>query len=358
MNSKEYAILIDAAFAGAFILMIAPVVLHLFTGWKIRRDKLLSYLSKDALEVYYTQFPWRASTETDPKKAFRNQFHYLYGRRHFVLPLLLLAATTCVCAWGLGLSIKAWFKVASSPYALPKIGASALLGAFAWAITDSLGRIRRRDLAPADVYTWVLRFLVSVPFGFAFAAVVKDDMGIPLAFLLGAFPTQTLFTFARRIVAQKLSAGDDQADTILELTKLQSIERSNAERFEDEGINTISTLAWADPIDLTIRTNFDFNYVLDCMSQALLWVYLEDKSKLLYTFSLRGAQEVSTLLLKLDAVGFQVVPGTQLSINQQSAMATLHNAATLLGLSDEALYTTLSEVAEDPYTQFIVNVWH
>jgi hypothetical protein len=357
MTSAQLAALIDLALLGAALLMLLPVCIYLFTGWKIRRDKLLSYLSTDALVVYYGQFPWTLSEDANLQVRFRKQFHYLYGRRHFLVPLLLLFAATATATFGLALTVKARFKVAAANYALPDIAVSALLGAFAWAILDELSRIRRRDLAPADVYAWVFRILVTVPFGFAFAAVMKDAVGVPVAFFLGAFPTQILFTFGRRIAAQRLGM-DPGADAALELMSLQSIDRNNAERFQDEGINTIATLAWADPIDLTIRTNFDFNYVLDCMSQALLWVYFENKIKQLYQFSLRGAQEVNTVLGKLDGVTLPVAEGTILTRDQQTALATLQTAAAMVNMTDKAFFTTLDEVRADPYTQFIVKVWH
>ena len=95
-------------------------------------------------------------------------------------------------------------------------------------------------------------------------------MSIPIAFFLGAFPTTTLFTLARRFVSQTLKLGDDKESGDLELEKLQSVVKPNAERFKAEDISTITAMAYADPIDLTIRTNFDLNYVVDCMSQALM----------------------------------------------------------------------------------------
>ena len=62
---------------------------------------------------------------------------------------------------------------------------------------------------------------------------------------------------------------------MLSVMKGQSIltPQMSKERYKDEGITTICGLAYADPIDLTIRTNFDFNYVVDCVSQALMWIY-------------------------------------------------------------------------------------
>ena len=41
--------------------------------------------------------------------------------------------------------------------------------------------------------------------------------------------------------------------------------------------------------------NRPFNYVVDCISQALLWIYFQDNVQKLYVLSLRGAQEVDFL---------------------------------------------------------------
>ena len=53
MSVKQYAILIDAAGVLAGLLVLLPVLLFMFTGWVIRRDKLISYLEEDTLKVYY-----------------------------------------------------------------------------------------------------------------------------------------------------------------------------------------------------------------------------------------------------------------------------------------------------------------
>jgi len=80
-----------------------------------------------------------------------------------------------------------------------------------------------------------------------------------------------------------------------------------------------------------IRTNFDFAFAVDCISQALFWIYVQDNIQKLYVLSLRGAQEVSSFL------------GT-LNDGDQSAKAiaqqTLKDAAARLGVSEDALRQT------------------
>ncbi len=107
-------------------------------------------------------------------------------------------------------------------------------------------------------------------------------------------------------------------------------------------------LAWADPVDLTIRTNYEFSYVVDCISQALLWIYFEEDTKKLRSLSIRGAQEVRTMIDELE--------GTD-SEEAKTAAKTLQAIAKMLGIEQNALRRTLEEVAYDPYTEFFCDVW-
>jgi len=346
VSTASYALLIDVTAGLAVALVLLPILLYLLIEWETRRERLFAYLTPDALNRYYTQF--LGLTPDNPVEDFRKRFGRLYGRRRYVLPILLLALTTIFAAWGMAHTLRVWVGITSLPdtYAMPPIALSALAGAFAWVIVDLLNRFRRRDFTSTDVYNSAFRVLLSVPLGFAFAQVAAANVGVPLAFLLGAFPTATLFTIMRRIGSQRLGLGDQDARGALELEKLQSVGRVNAERFQDEGVSTIANLAWPDPIDLTIRTNFDFNYVIDCMNQALLWVYFQDRCRDLYPLSLRGAQEVCALFEYLAATA-----------TADDANHTLQAAATILHMDLGALRTTLRQVVDDPYTQLIKAVW-
>jgi hypothetical protein len=50
------------------------------------------------------------------------------------------------------------------------------------------------------------------------------------------------------------------------------------------GTGRVGTATTSDPIDLTIRTNYDSNYVLDCVSQALMWIYFGEAGKSCFHF--------------------------------------------------------------------------
>lgn len=348
MGSSNYAAVIDIFCGLAVATVLLPILVYLYRPWVTRRDKLLGYLDKDSLGLYYAQF-YPAQTPNPDKvvEEFKKDFGKNYGRRHYILPILLLASLAAFSAFAAARTLQVWQKVAPSNFALPWIVLSALAGGFTWVINDLIARLRKRDFTVSDIYNWVFRILIAAPFGWAFAQLVKENIGVPLAFLLGAFPTGTLFTIARRLAATRLGISDDPATGTFELEKLQSVTKTNAERFYDEGISTIVQLAYANPVDLTIRTNFDFSYAIDCVSQALLWMYFGDKTNSLYVYSLRGAQEVSHLFKLLSD------PATK-----AQAETTLNAVATSFSLSPDVTRTTLQQVEEDPYSRLIFSIWH
>lgn len=356
MHISDRAFALAVAIA-AFFLAVFPVNLYLLTGWKVRRDKLFSYLNPQALAVYYSQFPWTNSSQADLTARFHAQFAYLYGRRHYIVPVVLFTILSALGVYGIFSTVQVWRGFSHHGMHLQMPTIFAILGGFVWCVSDELSRIRARDLSAGDVYNWSFRLLLAVPFGYTLAMVTKDEFAAPIAFFLGAFPTQTLMLIARRIAVQKLSLGDQQQATKLELEALQSIGRSNAEAFQDEGVDTICALAWVDPVDLTIRSNFDFNYVLDCMSQALLYVYFEDKSRQLFKLSLRGSQEAIVLVHALETVCIPFDEAQVLTDAEKTAKATLQAIASTLGISEAAAFSTLRQVAQDPYSQFISKVW-
>lgn len=360
------------------LVVIYPIGRYLLKAWTFRRDALIGQLSGESIVLYYQQFrsreriPWLSGNPTNPRKAekksvgdpalkssdyvaaFSHQFGVWYGRRYYVAPLVSLAILSIACArWGY-YSLSLWITGVRSIESMFGLSAAAIAGAFVWIISDEIDRLRRRDFTSSDVYYYIFRLLLSVPFAWSLTRLqVTLQLGIPIAFFLGSFPTTTLFTVARRIVAKQASLGDDPSTGQLELEKLPSVGKQSAERFKDEGISTVSQLAYADPVDLTIRTNFDFNYVSDGISQALLYLYLGDQLPNLVIYSLRGAFEVNCLMEDLKSND----PATVTQANQALQDVTAFLASKSINMSPSTLKTTLYQVAYDPYTLFLVNIW-
>jgi hypothetical protein len=343
-------ILLIALFSIAWICILIPSIIYLNTSWVKRRDKLFALFSNDTIELYFRQFYPNEMVNRKERSLqvhFKNHFSRLYGRRHYTFPLILLALLSALGLLATFFSVESWLND-TTPF-FDRITISAFLGAYTWVLGDQLVRFQRSDFTSHDVYNGVYRFLVAVPLGLSLSAFVKDAIAEPFVFLLAAFPLQTLMKFSRRLVSQKLGLGEsDPENGQLELQQLQGISLTAAEKYQEIGITTISELAWADPIDLMIKTNKDFSFVIDSISQSLLWVYFDKETKSLYKFSLRGAQEVCTFLDDLDSDE----PKTK-----AAAKKTKESCADILKMDPESFIFTLLSVKEDPYAQFLFKIW-
>jgi hypothetical protein len=380
VNAHAYrdALLVITFCVVSVLLVIWPILRFLYRPWSFRKDLIFGAVSGDAAVYYFQQFRPGADilNKTPPAKsaqgeadsvysnatqeayflAFKDDFFRWYGRRYYIAPVTMLLVLTGASACWAQRMLREWSAVGVGPgTTLRALSASALAGAFVWIISDEIEKLRKRDFVTSDVFYYVFRILIAVPFSWAIAAISVDGRplglfgSIPLAFFLGAFPTTTLFKIARRFTAQTLKLGENQTSGTLELEKLQSVGKSNAERFQDEGISTIVALAYTDPVDLTIRTNFDFSYVVDCVSQALAWMYFQDDCAKLIELSMRGAQEITAVVdWSSDATD---------AVKQDNAKQAILDAATKLNISEKALRTTFAQIIEDPYTEFLVKVW-
>jgi hypothetical protein len=266
---------------------------------------------------------------------------------------MLILTTICCALWG-ALEAWGWIEGTRSFDSMNGLAAAALTGGFMWVISDEVDRLRRHDFTTSDVYYYVFRLLLSIPFAWAITRLqVTLQVGIPTAILLGAFPTSSLLTIARRVGSQRLQLGDDPATGLLELEKLQSIGKTNAERFKEADISNIGQLTRADPVDLAIRTNFDFDYISDCVNEALLWVYFGDETVRLTVYSIRGACEASQLLDDYNGTDATKLARAKQTIKDVVAAC----AADKILISEEALLETLHQAGHDPYTQFLSKIW-
>src|SRR5437870_2072181 len=128
---------------------------------------------------------------------------------------------------------------ASNATAAPTVAITAFLGGYSWVLLEQFGRYESRDFTKHNVYNGVYRLFISVPLSLSFTAFANPSFGVPLCFLLCAFPTQTLIKFARRIVSEKMGLGEQDVEGPTELVKLQGIGRENADRFQRIDITTI-----------------------------------------------------------------------------------------------------------------------
>lgn len=329
-------------------LLIGPVAFYLTGPWTFRRAEILQGLSASAAARYFrTFYPELSNGSSSFAKFYADRF----GRRRYVLPTMMLLATGVTAATWTTASILVWTELRpAAAGVLDPPSTAALSGAYLWVVADLMARWRFRDLSPADLWWSAWRIVLAVPLAFAISAMLNPTVAVPVAFLLGAFPTRSISTLARRFARRALNLGadiDEKSES--ELEKLQGVDTRIAERFADEGVTTIVQLAYSDPVELTMRcSSFAFSFVIDCCSQALAWLYFGDDLGKLRTYSLRGAQEISSLVDELDGENEE---------ERTLARKTLEESAAVVGVNAVAFERSLREIAADPYTDFICAVW-
>ncbi len=334
-----------------YILILSPSITYLLHTCSVRRDEILSGLStveRNAIGDYFNQFhPDFMPDRKNQDERFQCYYTAQFGRRHFIFPLIVFAMIVAVLLYQCEIWTADLLKGASTPQ-IPGIALFAILGAYMWVLYDQIRSWWRSDLSPGDFWWASFRFALAIPMGYAVSALAKDDAGKLLAFVLGAFPTNTLFSYLRRIGRKSLKEDDAADGATNELRKLQCVDQAKADRFEEEGISTVCQLAYTDPIRLTILTNLGYSYVVDCMSQALLWIYAEDDIKIYRKAALRGAYEIEELWLRMN--------GSNVG-EKAEADNLIKGLAAELKSDESRVRNVLREVATDPYTRFIYTSW-
>jgi hypothetical protein len=281
------------------------------------------------------------------RKLFENDFYASYGRRHYIFPFLLFVSVLGMGLFTIFQSLLIFFKVSEGFLFLKPIAMASFCGAYMWISSDLVNRFRIKDFSCHDMHTWTVRLFISIPLGISFSYAVNPSLGVPIAFMLGAFPTKTLFKYSRRFTKQSLAFSDESDIDFLGLQQLQGINKKEAERLQDEGITNIPQLAYYDPIDLAMKTNLDFLYIVDIEAQAILWIYLTDKlDNNLRLLGMRSSHEVITLNFFLNSTKYKDV-----------GEANLMEISNILQVNVNALKKTILEIAEDPHSQFLCDIF-
>jgi hypothetical protein len=340
-----------AAIVG-FGLGTFPIVHHLVFGLRERRREILSYFQLPSVRLYFEQFysaEWQrlqGKSDAEIIATFNDVYDGRFGIRTFLFPGSVYVLGLFVL---IGIMVFA-FSHSSLKWAgatMETRGLYALAGAYLWVILDLISRYRERDLVPSALYGYTFRFLFSVPVAYAVSTLFNDAAAPPIAFALGAFPTDTLMLFLRRQAAQRLGLGNDIGEQKSELGDLQGVNTTLVEKFGEIGISTFLQLGYEDPIQLTMRTNLSFSFITDVVSQAQAFVYGLDLTKT-RPYSVRGAFEAS-----------EVFDESQSEDQEAKARAdeVINQLVSKLERPDKIIRKILHDIHKDPYTRFLREIW-
>jgi len=366
-----------------FVLIIlaiplAPLLWFLTVGREARREEILGAFSSRSIAVYFERF-WTsrkeladlaavaattflsgteqriAETEEKLRSAFKNLYDRQFPHLPYILSTILLSLIVAVSASLSLQSSLAMIRGGGSAYlpfvgmTLGATGIAALAGAYMWVSSDLILRSRRRDCLPSDIYWSCLRMAIALPLGYAIASIAKEDIGPFIAFAMGAFPIEAIGRMLRRLSNKTLGL-DDSGEEVSELVKLTPVDNAIASRFQSEGITTIQLLTSFDPVLLAIRCNLPFDFVMECINEALAWRYLKDALGTLRPAGLRGAYEmvdvVDTLYFTADAALPSEADALVAERNASAAVAAAEADALSQKPAGDALQNAKSALAQ------------
>lgn len=353
MSAKQI-IVVAILIAGTTIALLLPLFRYLVVGWRARRNEIMDGLNADARYAYFRMFVQNEAraTRQEASRMFEHMYTHWYGRRYFIVPGVLLVVIGGAAVAAVVLTALDLLKFSASPlFVLPAPAIAAVSGAYLWVANDHISRARRLDFAPSDVLWGVLRLVISIPMGYAFASVVNPHVGAFVAFGLGAFPLNSLTALLRRLTTKLLGAEATPDEACDDLINLQGVNKAIMERLENEDFTTIPQIAYCDPVRLTMRSNLSFNFIIDLMNQALAWMYLEESLDVVRPLGIRGACEVKWLIADFD----NVAGATDDEKNAHSiAVGALPLVAAACHQGPETLQFAFRQIAADPFTSFLV----
>ena len=342
------------------LLPLYPVGWYLRHGWAWRRLTISQGLRPAAKDEYLSLFQRQDKDQATADARFDTFFLKWYGRRHLAVPAVGLLAFVAVTAWLLAAYGLHGLVTEGGPSLLivPRIAAAALAGAYAFAAYDMIERVTRRDLSPDDLILAGLRLVASVPLGYVVQGVAAPDLGVLFAFTISAFPFAAVAAGFRKLGARQLGWDVGQDNLQERLTLLAGVDLDIADRVKEADIRTISQLAYSDPIQLAMRTNLNFAFCIDLVSQALAWVYLGPKLDTLRAFGLRGAFEFVTLRTEMF-LGTEADAPPSVNIRGDVARKLIEDAAssTTVALTRAEFLNVVHQIADDPYATFLVSIY-
>ena len=336
LQQNSYAIGIDLLLSS---LIAYPLFDYLFYGWVRKEYEISKSLTNGAKQAYLNTFHKIEVSANDAATVFDQLYLEWYGRQRFLFPIVFILLVTLIENFALG---GAFAQLASKW----ELGASdaAIAGAYTFVTWDFFARMQRRNLSPADTCRGALRLAIAIPVGYVFSVLLQPSLGPFIAFAVGVFPIGALGLILRQLANKKLGLEIGAAEASDQVVKLSGVDLSTAARIEDADITTIAQLAWCDPIQLSMRSNLSFAYVVDIVSQALAWVYLGDRINDLRTIGLRGAYEISVFLDDLDSDDAD---------EKKLAQNTLPVASEIAHCPIAGLMYAFEQIAQDPNTNFL-----
>jgi hypothetical protein len=334
----DYTISLDVLLTA---FLVIPLCYHLFRVLKQKNIEISSTLSLNAKKLYLQYFFDVDNKNNDICKSFNKMYWKRYGNKLYIFPSILIILIAFIENY---YSAVEFSDIINNKSSITTTFA-AISGAYAFVTWGIVTRAFAGNLCVIDIMQGALRLMVAIPLGYA-VSMFSKEYGVFFAFAIGVFPLDTVSTFCRQLSNKNLGTEIGAGEAFSQVINLSGVDATCAEKIQNANITTIAQLAWCDPIQLCMKTKYDFDFILDLCSQALAWVYFEKNLEKLRPLGLRGAVEITRLLNELDIEEYR-----------ENAEAVILAAATATGIDIAGLQYAFKMIKEDPYSEFLCEVW-
>jgi hypothetical protein len=262
----------------------------------------------DTFKAYLKAFDSASDAEDRPNcqtkaavdKTIEDFFYRKYGKGKYYFPLaanaLVSAAFVAMAILRSGFHMGLPIQLEQAIRGLPAETVVGLAGGFVWGIYDILVKYQAMELSPVDLHMIWLRMLIASILAPIVSKPFADSLKLAVAFAIGAFPVRQLFDFVSNQAKDRLKLGQTELPKEKStLRKLHDLSEDMVDRLENEGFESASQLATADPIKLLLRTNIEWKTILDIIDQAILFDYFGEDKELLRPMGIRGATDLASI---------------------------------------------------------------
>jgi hypothetical protein len=318
--------------------------------------------------------PWPEQKDANKLDLLRRRpGQYLFSVLLLALPFLLVAVLSDSV---IGVRDVTWYDNKRHLRGAIEGLVFAGYGVFVYTLVVMIHRMHASALSSVFLITKALRAVIMMTIGFAVgvtgifmsganaATQSTGEPGLFAYFIVGAFPS-----WAYEWIRKKARAGlkpDIYADN-LSLEYVDGMDEVVIERLEELGISNVQHLATAEPVNLTLRTEYPFYRIIDWIDQAILITYLRKNSLAARELGIRGAIDMTGVyrqaLQSPPPPTFQPVTGpapaqTALLDPGERARNMLQNLANQRKLELSTLYNIGANLTNDFHVIMLSYLWH
>lgn len=229
----------------------------------------------------------------------------------------------------------------------------AALGAFVSVMWRMINRINANALTSRFMFTAALRSTIAIMIGLAagqiglFGILSNNGAREALFFFTGLFTDWALSSLRSR--ARTVFSTDNPACARLPLCLIDGLDDGVIDILDEIGIWDTQHLATSEPGELTIRTLYPFNRIIDWIDQAILISYVRDKGvAAAREFGIRGA---------MDLTGVYSYTIGEDNILKEKALKILDGLADKSGMTREGVELVCSNLWLDYTVEQLYRYW-